>query len=421
MIRRRWALLCGLLATMALAEQVRAGVWGMDPVLGVLGDYSTDPALLHQPDAEVGSGALQVDLPTTYIADGFKLAVQPSVRVGDSRGYSSVASDYEHLNITSEYDTELGSLTASGGLNRDSSLSYNYLANGSAGVRRDGATADLNWDLHLTERLDFGADANTQRVLYAEPFGVATLTDYNYSSVAPLLSWASSERNKVTLSSSVGRYDSLNSRDTQDQPLSSVSRSANLQLGFVRQLSELWTLTATGGFSRALNAINENEYVCCVLVNTPHGLALELEGIPVKAESGQNGSVYMLNLTHQSEQLTLSAVVSRQLIPTGFAFLSQLNNYELKAAYTLSERWSFSGDARFQNYQNPPVNGTVPRVNVQYYALAANWAWTEHLTVSLVAARVSNYVPASAESARYSVASNEVTLTLSRKFDHLDF
>jgi hypothetical protein len=421
MTQRRWALRCGLLVTMALAEHARAGVWGMDPVLGVLGDYSTDPALLHQPDAEVGSGAVQVDLPTTYVADGFKLAVQPSFRVGDSHGYSSVASDYEHLNIVSEYDTELSSLTATGALNRDSSLSYNYLANGSAGVRRDGGTADLNWDLHLSERLELGTDANTQRVLYAEPFGVATLTDYNYSSVAPVLSWASSERNKVTLSSSVGRYDSLNSRDAQDQPTSSVSRSVNLQLGFVRQLSEEWTLTATGGFSRALNAINLNEYVCCTVVNTPQGPAFELEAIPVKAESAQNGSVYMLSLTHQGEQLSLNAVASRQLTPTGFAFLSQLNNYELKAAYTLSERWSFSGDARLQTYQNPPVNGTVPRVTVQYYALAANWSWTEHLTLSLSGARVSNNVPASAESTRYSVASNEVTLTLSRKFDHLDF
>jgi hypothetical protein len=421
MTGRRWALLCWLLAAMASADRARAGVWGMDPNIGVLGDYSTDPALLHEPDADVGSGALQVSLPTTYVDDDFKLFVQPAFRAGDSRGYSSVASDYEHLNLTGEYDTERSTFTATGGLARDSSLSYNYLANGSAGVRRDGATGELNWDFHLTERFEFDADANSQRVLYGEPYGVATLTDYNYTSVAPTLSWNSSERNKVTLSSSVGRYDSLNSRDEYDNPVSSVSRSLNVQLGFVRQLSEQWTLTATAGYSRALNVIDLDEYVCCTVENTPQGPELALEAIPVKAESAQNGSVYLLNLVHQGERLSLAATASRQLQPTGFAFLSRVDSYELKAGYTLSERWSFSADARFQRYQNPPENGTLPEANVQYYALAANWAWTERWTLTLSAARVSDNFPVSIESAAYGVASNEVTLTLSRQFGHINF
>jgi hypothetical protein len=410
-----------LLAAMVSADRARAGVWGMDPNVGILGDYSSDPALIHESDEEVGSGALQASLPTSYVDDNFKLLVQPNFRVGDSHGYSSVASDYEHLNITGEYGAERSTLTATGILSRDSSLSYNYLANGSAGVRRDAATGDLNWDLHLTERLEVDADVNSQRVLYGQPYGVDTLTDYNYTSVAPGLSWSSSERNKLTLSTNISRYDSLNSRDEEDNPVSSVSRSANVQLGFVRQLSEQWTLTATGGFSRALNAINLDEYSCCEIENTPQGLTFVPVPIPVKAESAQNGSVYLLNLTHQGERLALSGVVSRQLTPTGFAFLSRQENYELKAAYTLSDRWSFSADARFQRYQNPPQNGALSEVNVQYYTLAANWAWTERLTLSLSAVRVSNGFPSGIGFTGYNVASNEVTLTLSRQFDHIPF
>jgi hypothetical protein len=410
-----------LVAAMVSAERARAGVWGMDPNIGILGDYSTDPALIHEPDEDVGSGALQVSLPTTYVDDNFKLSVLPAFRVGDSHGYSSVASNYEHLNLASEYDTERSVVTATGSLQRDSSLSYNYLASGSAGVRRDGGNADLNWDYHLTERLELDADGNTQRVLYGQPYGVATLTDYNYTSASPGLSWNSSERNKVSFSANISRYDSLNSRDAEDNPVSSVSRSANVQLGFVRQLSEQWTLTATGGFSRALNAINLDEYVCCEIASTPQGFTLVPVAIPVKAQSAQNGSVYLVNLTHQGERLALTAVVSRQLTPTGFAFLSREENYELKAAFTLSERWSFSADARFQRYQNPPQNGALSEVDVQYYSLAANWAWTEHLTLSLSAARVANNYPSSIPFADYGVTSNEVTLTLSRQFDHLNF
>jgi hypothetical protein len=421
MTGRRWALLCWLPAAMVSADRAWAGVWGMDPNVGVLGDYSTNPGLINAPDTNVGSGALQINLPTTYVDDDFKLVVQPSARYGDSRGYSSVASNYEHLNIAGEYDTERSTVTATGGLSQDSSLSYNYLANGSTGVRRDGAVGDLNWDLHLTERLEMDADANSQRVLYSQPFGVATLTDYNYTSISPTLTWAETERNKITFSTNVGRYDSLNSRDAEDNPVSSVSRSANLQMGLVSQLSEQWTFTATGGYSRALNAIDLDEYICCSVVSTPQGLELVYDAIPVKAETAQNGSVYALNLTHHGEQLALTAQVSRQLAPSGFAFLSRQDNFELDATYTLSDRWSFSGVARYVRYQNPPVSGTTPEVNVQYYTLAANWAWTENMTLSLSATRVSNSIPATIGTAAYGVASNEVTLTLSRKFNHLTF
>jgi hypothetical protein len=417
----RWALLCWLVAAMVSAERAQAGVWGMDPNIGILGDYSTNPALFHAPDANVGSGALLINLPTSYVDDDFKLVIQPNFRVGDSHGYSSVSSNYEHLNVTGEYDTERSTLTATGGLSQDSSLSYNYLANGSAGVRRDEAVGDLNWDTHLTERLDVGADANSQRVLYGEPVGVTVLTDYNYTSVSPNLTWAETELSKVTFSANVARYDSLNSRDTENNPTSSVSRSANLQLGFITQLAEQWKLTATAGYSRALNAINLDEYLCCELVSTPQGLQFEYVAFPVKAESAQNGSVYALNLTHQGERLALTVAVSQQLAPTGFAFLSRQQSFEVSATYTLSERWSFSGDGRYVRYQNPPSSGSTSEVNVQYYTLAANWAWTEHVTLSLSAARVANNIPGSIGSAAYSVASNEVTLVVSRQFGHINF
>jgi hypothetical protein len=130
--------------------------------------------------------------------------------------------------------------------------------------------------------------------------------------------------------------------------------------------------------------------------------------------------VYSLNLTHQGERLALTAAVSQQLAPTGFAFLSRQETFELSALFTLSERWSFSGDGRYVRYHNPASSGESD-ANVQYYTIAANWAWTEHLTLSLAVARVADNVPASIAAAGYGVASNEVTLSVSRQFDHINF
>ena len=77
MTRGRWA--CSYLAavSMCMASSVRAGVWGTDPVVGIVGDYATNPALLEIPHTAEGNGALLLDAPTDYIGDGVGLDIRP--------------------------------------------------------------------------------------------------------------------------------------------------------------------------------------------------------------------------------------------------------------------------------------------------------------------------------------------------------
>ena len=309
---RQWALACCFLTAMAHFSISEAGVWGTDPVLGVLGDYSTDPGLLHQRDTALATGALQLDAPTTYQDGSFKFGVLPSFRVNNDGGYSGVTSDYEHLNVKGELDGDRSVLSAGAGVARDSSLGYDYLSSGSIGVRRDSESADLNWDEHLTERFEFDADAHSQRVRFGQSLG-ATLTDYDYSSITPTLSWNSGERSKVSFAGTVSRYDSLIANPSTE------SRSANLQLGIQGQLSELWNLTATGGYSRALDQ-TETKIGCepinvCVLL-TEFGPCLSIQSaldeclFDDKIRSGQDSSVYAINIVRQGSRLVLSAIAS---------------------------------------------------------------------------------------------------------------
>jgi hypothetical protein len=387
-----------------MADMAQAGVWGMDPAIGVTGDYATNPGLLEASDTHEASGALLLDAPATYYADANKFSLLPSFRLGDTTGYSSVTSDYEHLSAKEEYDTERSTFTDTLGAARDSSVYFNFLSNGAAGVRRDSALADLNFDRKMTEKLEFDADVNATRVRYGDAAGASTLVDYKYVSMSPAVTWNTVERNKFSLTMSVGRYNSLDG--------TTESRNGNVQLGFVRQLSEAWTLTASGGYSRALNRILAEEEV---VVFTPFGPVIEI--IPVKAESAQNGSIYSANLAHQGTRLLLSATASRQIVPTGFAFLSRQQAIELKATYALSPRWTVSADVRKVDYQNPQANGTFYDIDVPYLKVTASWQWTEQWTVSLSAAHVR-------ETGRYSqidVQSQELTLTLYRRFNHIKF
>jgi hypothetical protein len=331
--------------------------------------------------------------------------VLPSFRLSNSEGYSSIDSDYEHLTTSVEFDTERDVLTTAATVARDSSLYHDYLLSGSTGVRRDSFSEDLNWDRKLSERLDWDTDLNWSRVRYAESTtsGAPALTDYKYTSISPSLSWAESERGKLTATASVGRYDSLDGQTD--------SKSANLQLGFTRQLSEIWLVTATGGYSRAQNRA---EGESCDPVYLQFGICFL---IPATVESTQNGTIFSANVVRQTSLWYLNAIASRQLLPSGFAFLSRQDSYELKGSYTASARLTLSGDLHRIQYQQPVITGGASELKVTSESLSAAWLWTEHWTVTLSVTHVSESYGAP----RLRPNNSGATLLLSRQFDWKSF
>ncbi len=392
---------------MSFASHSRAGVWGMEPSVGVAGDYASNPALLNLPHTAEGHGALLLDAPVIYNGDAFKVSLFPSFRFGTGGGYSSLDSDYQHFNAKGEFDAERSVFTASAGVTRDSSVYYNYLLNGGAGVRRDAATADLSWDRYLTARTDFNIEVNSTEVRYGEPpAGTPTLIDYSYTSVISALGWNATERSRFTASAAVGRYSS---RDDTTR-----SNNVNLQLGYVRQLDELWTLTATAGYSHAVNKADETVEF---LEFTPEGP--EIVRVSQTFSSAQNGSVYSVNLTRQANLLTMTFAASRQLIPTGFAYLSRQNSLVVAAHYPIFERWTLGADASWSRYQNPPIARATGDTDVTtgYFSLSAACQWTERWTVTMGASRVID----KSSSASFQLSSNSVSIKASYKFNRISF
>jgi hypothetical protein len=400
----RSARLCSFAAVMSVASVCRAGVWAAQPVVGASADYASNPALLNLPDTAESHAAILIDAPTTYTGDAFKFSILPSFRLSNSQGYSSLDSNYGHLTAAAEFDTQRSTLTATGLLSRDSSLYHDYLLSGYTGVRRDSAIADLNWDEQLTERFDFDTDVNSTVVHYAESAGGTPLVDYKYSSLSGNLGWAASERTKLTFNTNAGRYNSLDG--------TTGSKSLNFQLGFVKKLSEIWTLTASAGYSRANNEIHTQEQT---VEFTPDGPTLVT--VPVTEKSTQNGTIYSINVSRQTPRLAINLVASRQLVPSGFAFLSLLGSYELKATYNKNERLSFSGDVHRVSYKQPETVGQDLNLNTTYFTLSADWRMSERWTLTMNATRVTeDYVSPSLD-----ISSNGLSIKLSRQLDWKSF
>jgi hypothetical protein len=207
----------------------------------------------------------------------------------------------------------------------------------------------------------------------------------------------------LTLTAAGGRYDSLDGK--------TESKSVNLQLGFTRQLTEIWSLTASGGYSRAQNRA---EAEVCDPQLLPYGICYP---IPATINSNQNGTVFVVNLARQTSLWYLDASASRQLLPSGFAFLSRQDSYELKGSYTASPRWTISGDVHRLQYAQPVATGGTSVLKVTTESLAAAWLWSEHwtLTISVTHVAESYGVP------RIEPTSSGATLTLSRQFDFKSF
>jgi hypothetical protein len=382
------------LATPLLPRPAAAGPWNIEPRVGVSTDYSSNPQLrVVDANGEEHIAAI-IDLPLRYDADGLELLVRPSGRLSNSRGYSSVASNYEHVDAAAQFTDELGSATLQAGLARDSSLAYaGALVNG-IGVRRDTASTGADWTHFMTERAQIQLDASWVRVRYDEPTNLNYLVDYRYLNAGPTLSVAVSARNTIKFLGNFGRYQSLDGI--------TESTSGNLQLGFVRQLSELWTLSTTAGYSRSKNSEK--------IFFGPFFLGNEA--------SNQDGAVYAATFSRQGQRLNLSGGVSRALQPTGFAYLSRQDSVNLAASYTRSERWDYAVAAAWQRAINPQVARESVQfsrdLTVRYLNLlmTANWHWTPQWVVSLHATRITQqYGPPTV-----SGASTGVSVDLVRNF-----
>jgi hypothetical protein len=380
-----------------VAGSASAGPWSIEPRLGASADYATNPGLIESdPGSEEHIAAL-VNLPLRYDGDGIALSLSPSARISNGSGYSSLASSYTHVDGTAQFTNELGSTTLQSEFARDSSLYHiGGLVNG-VGVRRDTVSTAGDWTRSLTERSQVQLDLAWSRVNYGSNDNL--LIDYRYLNAGPTLAYALSERNTIKVLSSYGRYQSLNGI--------TESTSENLQLGFVRQLNELWTLSLTGGYSRSTN--NQKFFFGPFFLGN--------------LSSNLNGAVYAATLTRQNEQFNISCGVSRSLQPAGFSYLSRQDSVNLSATYVRSERWDFVLSTVWDQAHNPlPIGaqGTLGTSNTDvryYYAqLTADWHWTERWIVSMHATRVAEQ----SHPPPFSAASSGVSIDIVRHFLRID-
>lgn len=379
-----------------IAGSASAEPWSIEPRLGASADFDSNPALIEFNSRSEEHIAALISLPLRYDADDIAVSLSPSARFSNT-GYSSLASSYAHIDGNAKFSSDVGSTTIQAELARDSSLYHVGGLVSGLGVRRETASTGADWTRSLTERGSLQLDASWTRVTYGQNGNL--LTDYKYLSAGPTFAYSLTERDTVKVLGNVGRYQSLDGL--------TESTSENLQLGYARQLNELWNLSTTAGYTRSTNS--EKFFF------GPFPLG--------SLSSSLNGAVYAATLTRQSEQFSLSGAVSRSLQPAGFAFLSRQDAVNLTATYLRSERWDFSLSTVWDKALNPTPFGAqeavaAAAVEVRYFyaQLTADWHWTAQWIISMHATRVTQQ----STPPPFGAASSGVSVDVVRQFLRVD-
>lgn len=355
-------------------------------MVGVAAEYSSNPALATVNAPSETHAALLLDMPVNYDLDTVHFAITPNVRYSDVTGYSSVTSNYLHLDTTAKLASELDTVTLAGALYQDSSLLYAGEVSNGIGVRRDTASLDLNWQHALTERTQFQLDTSAVRTRYAQT-QLTSLVDYSDAGVSPAFSYAVSEVSTLRLIGGFSRYTSLNG--------STASNSDSLQLGWDQHINELWTLSATSGYSKSADQYNFGIF---------------------KLDTAQNGAVYSLKLTRQSEKLAAIFSASRALTPTGFAFLARQNSFSGLLTYNHSERLTCTAGITWADIDEPLLTGGSSTRRFYDAIVSANWHWTEQWVLTLYVNKITQQFAGQAGQRALSPTSNGISFEISRQF-----
>ena len=347
----------------------RASPLSTEPSIGVASEYSSNPYLDSDNSHSVSDVAVLASAPTRYDLDAAHYALTPSIRYADGSSYASLAANYFHLNGTASFLGDLSNLTLTSGFGRDSSLFQNGLSNNGIGVRTDSTSAGLDWQRHLNERVTLMLDAGWSRVLYNDSAVSTGLVDYHYVSEAASASYAVDERSNLQFSANAGQYTATNGITN--------SKNYGLQVGYGRQLTEIWTMSTSIGATRSENS--EKIYEGPVLEGSAEVGPILLGTI----KSQQSGPTYSAGVSRQGERVDLSVTASRAFVPSGFQFLSRQDLASLALTYTYSERWKFSTKLNYQQTATPAADGES--FTVRYFSgqLSAQWYWTPQWVISL--------------------------------------
>ena len=367
------AILAQWAAALLAGPSAQAEPLGVQPSVGVSAEYDSNPYILASRAIAAESGAVNVDLPTTYNGDEQTFQLEPRFRYAQSAGVVALLSNYEDIDGLWKLALERTVFSVTGSWYHDSTY-YNQFENAALSgrtVNRTEQKGGLDWRWLLTERDDLDVSGSFDKVGYgANSAGI--LENFEYSQAQARFDRSLSELWQWSFIAGYGYYELPDSdyRSADDFVETSIQRT----------LSERWSLTAQLGYTYLRADTRVPELYCCTI--SPSGY-LELYEHSVIDDSSGDTPNYAVTLERRYQRLTLDLSASRAVQPSGFGALLAETDLSLHAGYQLSERWRVG--AALHSLQQSDTLGRLNLGNGRYYDLdlSAGWKWTARWTLRL--------------------------------------
>lgn len=331
---------CSGLAMLS-AVPARAGDWSVAAQGTITSSYDDNIRMSAANTTAGWTGTGQVGAQLQFRDDTVQWRLSPRVR--------TVRYDNDRtLNRTEYYTTLLGQLASERGsfsvtLNgtQDTTLTSELGLTGFAEANKKHRTGSVSVSnsYSTSERLDVSAQifASVNRYIDAERTG---LVDYDFGSTTVGASYELSERSALSLQMSAGK---LQAPDLAQRDKTNYS----VNLGYAVKLTPRWNLDLSAGPSRISTATRND-----------------------------NGSVYDVTLTNNSERATFNLSATRDVTPTGQGALSRREQLRLGLDNALGPRWSTGWSISVVRNRDLLSAGGLEQ-SVTYGDVAGNLTWLE--------------------------------------------
>jgi hypothetical protein len=297
---------CGSL-TMLSARSGEAAEWSVNPTARVSTDYSTNPRLRVDGDAE--SIAAVGDLSATLVRRSDRTLWSLTPRLYSERHPDDklLDRDDEHLRGAFTYYSERSQWAATVNFAHDTTLTSELGLTGYTEDNRqhEGISATLGPTYQLSERTSAGFQMFWNDNHYRDALFTG-LVDYQYGALSLFSGHSLSDRSELSVSARAGElHVPVNpGADKQD---------ASLTLGWRYKPWPLWTLNLSAGPSYAKSNV-----------------------------ASDDGLVFQTDLQHQGERWTFTTSAGRDITPTGRGALTRRDQFSVAASHSLTERLSAS-------------------------------------------------------------------------------
>jgi hypothetical protein len=328
-----------LVTLAAAAASAGAADWRITPVASSGIGYVDNPRLIPHSDEAYTNYRAEFSAPMSFDDGRTNISLDPRLVIASYPQDSLLDRNDKYVTLSAQRSYETAIWAGSASFVRDTTLTSELGLTGLQEVNRPHEALSLTATptLLLSDRMQLGAQLYWSDNNYKDA-EFTGLVDYRYSLGAASANYVWTEKVKLSMQASLGRLE-VPAYGTR-------SDTINVTAALAWQYSELWSAQLSVGPSRVESEIGNDQ-----------------------------GYVYSASVKRRGLRSGISALVARDVTPTGRGVLVTRDQATLSTQYSLTERLSWTVAAEFSRTTDTVSGLAAGRQRIEYSSVDTSLRW----------------------------------------------